>query len=839
MPALPAGWVTFMFTDIEGSTRLQRRLVDEFPALLVQHDELLGRSVEEHAGVVIKHMGDGLFAAFAETRAALASAIQIQHALAAQSWPGSATVRVRIGIHGGPAQPDKGDYVALAVNQAARVADAAHGGQVLVTHDVLQRLGQPSDGVMVRSWGRFRLKDFDEPVELHSAFASDMELGPPPRAVPTVPHNLPRTRTAFIGRERELNEVGAAITAGHRLVTIVGPGGIGKTRLASEVALQVASQFDDGAWFVPLANVTDDAELPLRIGHVLPLPKSVVTGELDDLALTLSTHHLLLVLDNCEHVVDATACVADRLVAEANRVIVVATSREPLRIAGELVVRLDPLKVPEVRGGADLTDALVLFLDRASFVTHTDEWAQPEMASAARICRRLDGVPLAIELAAARLRQMTVDELADRLDERLVGLGEGMRVTAARHQTVSALIDWSYGLLDQSEQRILRCLTMFRAPFCVRSAAVVCDLPVELLQEALDDLVDKSLVVRFPIGTVLGYRLLTIVRECISEVAMKGDDAAELADRHCRAMLELAEQWHRRYRIAGGESALDETEIRYDDVTRALDHALRGGSADMLASLALAVEPFWQVRGHRVDGRMWLLIAGRGAGDPTLAARALTKLSFMIYLDIALQVIDADEHLALQREAVDVARSSQNAVLESHALHCLASTYAAIGRLDEAYENFTYAIRLLDRATDGPQLADALAHPLVGLGLVAYERGQFDEALTHYRRALAIRETHGPETAAATIEYNIGEALIALGRLDEADAILGGLLARRAWSIRSLLPHAYEQQATIAARRGDASSARALLLKGAELAEELEESAVAARLRIAADAVGP
>jgi predicted ATPase/class 3 adenylate cyclase len=564
-PSWPSGMVTFVLTDIEGSTRLLKRLADGYGEVIDRHDDLLRRMWLSHGGAHVSARGDSHLAAFGDARSALEACAEAQRELAGAPWPAGSRPKVRMGVHTGLASPRGGDYVALAVHQAARVSAAAHGDQVLAS-DVTARAAGDLPGLHLDPVGRYRLRDFDEAVQLFGLRGSGLESDfPAVRAMPVDGHNLAVPATSFVGRDGDVADL-LGLTGPGRVVTLTGPGGVGKTRLAVAAGLASVPRWESGVWFVDLAPV-QDAHL---IGTALAAAVGASTGQgMEGWAAAvdhLRTRAALVLLDNCEHLAAPVAERVAELLATCPDVGVLATSREPLGITQETVWRVRPLAVP---GFTDTVAEVVeapsvrLFVDRAR-AARRDFTVDPGNArTVSRLCARLDGLPLALELAAARTSVMTVGELLEGVDAGLRSLQSRRRGVPDRQRTIDAVVRWSYELLDRDEQALLRRLSVFRDGFS-RDAAVAAggDLAGVDAAELLWSLVDKSLVIVDVTANDTRYRLLETVNAWVNRLLREEGVAERTATRLARWWLDRIGPWRQLTRTRSGEIATELDNLR-------------------------------------------------------------------------------------------------------------------------------------------------------------------------------------------------------------------------------------------------------------------------------------
>ncbi len=550
MASLPTGTVTFLFTDLEGSTRRWEEHREEMPDALVRHDVIVREAIESHGGVVFSEMGDGMAAVFASPGAAIEGAVAAQLGLADHDWGVIGPLRARMGLHAGEGElrPD-GHYVNQPLNRCARLMAIAHGGQVVASETVesLLRTALPEEVTLV-DVGEHRLRDLTDTLQVfqvvHPQLAREF---PPLRSLSALPGNLPRQVTSFVGREAEIESL-VDLVRTSSLVTLTGVGGVGKTRLSLQVAAEVVTAFPDGAWQCEFAPITDPGAVWDALAaslRVQPHPGR----NLDELVLDyLAAKRLLLVVDNAEHLLDAVARQADAILRRCEQVVVLVTSREGLGLPGERIVAVRSLGVPADDDDGDAlanAEAVRLFSDRASAAKHDFVLDERNATAVGVLCRRLDGIPLALELAAARVRSLSPEDLVARLDQRFKLLTGGSRAALERHQTLRSTIDWSYDLLEPTEQQALDRLSVFAGGCDLRAAEAVLagdDLDVLDVVDALAHLVDKSLVIADSgdDGSVR-YRLLESIRQYARERLEASGDTSGVRRRHADHYVEVAE----------------------------------------------------------------------------------------------------------------------------------------------------------------------------------------------------------------------------------------------------------------------------------------------------------
>jgi predicted ATPase/class 3 adenylate cyclase len=637
-PALPTGTVTFAFTDIEGSTRRWERDRAAMERALKKHDALLRETISRHGGHVFKTVGDAFCAAFARPEDAVAAMLDAQHALGAEDFSAVDGLHIRAAIHTGTADERDGDYFGVAVNRVARLLGIGHGGQVLlsgVTADIVQ--GALPARASLRDLGEHRLRDLARPEYVYQLIGPDLRADfPPLRSLESHLNNLPLQLKSFVGREHEIAEI-TALLGTHRLVTLVGSGGVGKTRTSLQVAANFLDESADGVWFVELAPLADGSFVPAAISQMVGIALPVDGDPLVNLARALKSKRMLIVFDNCEHMVDAAARIVSAISRDCPSVKMLASSRQVLGIEGEESYRLPSLDVPpenETEGlsarEAMRSAAVSLFVERARAADKRFGLSDKNATVVADICRRLDGIPLAIELAAARVKLLSPTQLLQRLDERFRVLTGGSRDALPRQQTLRATIDWSYELLDDTERALFRSLGVFVNGFTFEGAAALVGGDDEnAALDTLASLVDKSLVIVEADGEALSYRLLESTRFYAREKLDVTGERAEFERRHLVYLRDLfVEARDVAERTARASEIEDLFAREFEDVRAAVDNALHGSDTIVGAELVAAIGSACQTVGYRDSiGRAGALIAALPDAPAGLLARLWAVVS--------------------------------------------------------------------------------------------------------------------------------------------------------------------------------------------------------------------
>jgi predicted ATPase/class 3 adenylate cyclase len=751
MRALPAGTVTFLFSDVEGSTRLLQRLGPAYADVLAAHHRIVRDALAAQGGVEVDTAGDGFFAAFARATDAVAAAAAIQRALAAHGWPEGEAVRVRMGLHTGEPVATAEGYTGLAVHQAARLMGAAHGGQVLLS-DATCRLvagGLPGN-VSLRALGAHALKDFDAPEPLAQLVVEGLPSDfPPPRTLVARPNNLPRPPTPLIGRDADVGAVLGLFRDGVRLVTLTGPGGSGKTRLAVEVAGQLlddpALGLEAGAWFAALAPVSDPALVPQTVADALGAKEVRGRPVAEALAEHVGARPMLVVLDNFEQVLGAAPFVSEWLMAcPALRVL--ATSRAALRLQGEREHPVPPLALPDPRRVELETlsqyAAVRLFVERAVAVRPDFRVDNQSAAAVAGICARLDGLPLAIELAAARVRLFPPEAMLARLARsgpgRLDLLRGGARDLPDRHQTLRDTVQWSYDLLTPEEQRLFRRLAAFVGGCALEAAEALGKGAHPDPAEGVLTLLDHSLLRRDegPDGEPR-FRMLETIREFgLAALAASGEEPA-VREAHVRFFLALAEEAEPHLTGPGQRAWLDRLDAEQANLRAALDHLEAAGDVEAGLRMGKALGRFWLVRGHLGEGyrrleRLVALSAGHAPSEAWVAVRNTAGI-------MAQEAGDTGTALRLLEEVVAACRAHGDRRGLAVALNHLGYTCLDSGEVERARALCEEALAL-HRAL-GDLRGEAISFQ--NLGLLESFQGRYAEAERLLLEGLEKRRAHG------------------------------------------------------------------------------------------------
>ena len=819
------GIVTFLFTDIEGSTRLWEQERERMSAALASHDVLVRAAVDGNHGVVVKMVGDGLYAAFSDPLDAVNTTLAIQAALNDANATNGVVLRVRCGLHAGAAERRDSDFFGPSVNRAARIMNAAHGGQILLSKVVVDWVTDrlPLDA-SVRDLGFVRLRDLAGAEHLYQLVHPGLRQDfPALRSLETTPNNLPQQVTSFVGREEDIAKVRQLLLTA-RLLTLLGQGGIGKTRLALQSAADILDAFRDGAWLVELASLTDPGLVPQLVAQVLGVREATGVPLIATLAAHLKSRQLLLILDNCEHLVTECAELAAKLLGAAPDLRIVATSREPLRITGEHIYSLLPLALPDSTmrlnaGLATTSPAVELFVDRARQQQPGFELNERNVAAVVEICRRLDGIPLALELAAARVRALTVEAIAKRLDDRFRLLTGGARTALQRQQTLRATIDWSFELLSDAERVVFARLAVFAGGWTIEAAEAVgagAPIPETAVLDLLAGLTDKSLVVCESNDSAQRYSMLETIREYAAEKLAETAEREVIRDRHLDFYLVLADKANKKLVRGTFTKGIEEIERERENLLAAQawcnfdeKRASRG------LRLVFDLQGYWDQRAQYGAGLRLATLAlnHAGAGAPTLErGQALLAASHLAY-----RMGDYDQARDHAAEGVMILRNQGPRPLFADALIRLAHALIALEDVQTAQGHLEERLALVRAIGDERRIASTLN----GLAELHRLNNKLELAAPLYEEALALARVKCDPPTLAVCQLNA--ALVSVLR---GDPVRAHRLLREALSLveepvfKHVVGIALDVAFALAAARGEWTVGARLL--GASEAQQME-----------------
>jgi predicted ATPase/class 3 adenylate cyclase len=833
MSGLPKSTLTFLFTDVEGSTKLWERGPEAMSQALVRHDELLREAVEAHGGFVFKTVGDAFYAAFSTAAEAVEAAIDAQMSLLSEEWEETGSLKVRMALHTGMAEERDRDYFGPTINRVARLLSAGHGGQVLLSLSTQELVrDQLPLGAELRDLGVRRLKDVLGPEHIFQLTAPELPASfPPLNTLDVRLNNLPIQPTLLLGREREVAEIADLLRREDvRLLTLTGTGGTGKTRLALQSAAELIDEFEDGVFFVALAPVSDPELVATTLAGALSVSESAGRALEEDLRDYLSDKELLLVLDNFEQVVDAAPLVGE-LLSGCPGLKVLVTSRISLRIYGEREYAVRPLELPDPGHLPPLEElrqyeAIRLFTERAH-ASNTHFSLTKENASAvAEICARLDGLPLAIELAAARIKLLSPQAMRSRIGNPLQFLTGGARDLPERQRTLRDAIAWSYTLLDKSEQALFARLSVFSAGCALEAVEAVHDAEGDLfidVLESLSSLVDKSLL-RQEQGVEGEPRfvMLETIREYARERLELSGNAREIRRLHAEYFLALAEHGASEQQESEEATWLERLDLEHDNMRAALSWTLQSEEAELGMRLAGALWQFWDMRGYYGEGRRWLEEALAKDGRASVArAKALEGVGWLADLqgDIDRAVAAAEEGLSLGARAK--IQSSDRASF----LRILGSAAYVSGDHEQATRLYEESLALSREARDERGVASSLLQ----LGNVSGDRGNHEEAKTFYEEGLALSRRLDDKALLASALISVGAEFLLQG-----DHARGAMLNEEAAELyrergnRGHLQYALDNLGWAALMRGDQQQAEGLHRESLALSRQLGDKLVAA-----------
>lgn len=827
---MPSGTVTFLFTDIEGSTSLWQKYPAAMPEALARHHALLNQSITANNGYVFQIIGDAFCAAFPTASDGLEAALAAQRSLMSEAWGETGPIRVRMALHTGAAELHAGDYTSgeylsgITLSRAARLLSAGHGGQVLLSSPTAELVWeQLPPETSLRDMGAHRLKDLVQPQQIYQIIVNDLPTDfPPLKTLDALPNNLPIQLTSFIGREKEIHEI-ETLFARARLLTLTGPGGAGKTRLSLQLAANIIDTFANGAWFIDLAPLSDASLVPTSIMSSLGLRDDSGRAPLDALTDFLRTKDLLLILDNCEHLVEACAHVAHQLLTHAPKLKILATSREGLGIPGEVTYPVPPLALPDPQHlppseSLSQYDAVRLFIERATAVQPSFAVNNANAPAVAQICYRLDGIPLAIELAAARIKLLPPEQIAARLDDRFRLLTGGSRTALPRQQTLRAAIDWSYSLLTEQERILFRRLAVFAGGWTFEAAEQICSgdgIDTWQVLDGLAQLVNKSLVMTQALRGEAWYRMLETIREYADEKLCAASEMEVLCLRHLDFYLSFAEQAEPHLKRSEQLEWLERLDADVDNFRAGLDWAYRQDLAVEGLRIATALQQFWVTRRALQEGQAWLdklLSKFDSASASREYARGLCAAARLAQYDS-----DSARNQAQQR-----ARTALTLFREQEDYTGIAESLFLLSQFTDSATERTMLLEEMLAVSQAAQDKSNIILALDYLGAEADLGGEIQKAKQLIDHGLSLARELGDRVAIGSILASLAFYQMSRGDLDAAvSAMQERVELEQQLGNQWGMGWAYSQLASITNLHGKYEQTKVYALKSLEIWEEL------------------
>ncbi|MEP6755949.1 MAG: tetratricopeptide repeat protein [Chthonomonadales bacterium] len=819
-PHSPFGNVTLMFTDIEGSTRAWSFYQDTFRIALERHNKLLRGALIQHGGYEVKTIGDSFMVAFSDAVCAANCAIEMQRLIETGPFNEVGGLRIRIGLHSGELQPHRGDYFGPVVNLASRIEGAAHGGQIVMSADTANLLSRGLiNGAMLIDTGLNRLKDLGAPVRLFILDHPDLprRAYEPLRTLNILPHNFPAQLTSFVGREQEKNDIRAILMQKQsRLITITGPGGIGKTRLAMQVAAEVVYEFTDGIWLIELASVTQEREIPAAVALAMHIPVKGENSMRDQVCDHLRDKKALLVFDNFEHVVEGAEFIS-LLMKQCPEIVCVVTSQHLLQLSGEKEYPLSPLDLPA--RGASLDESidnatLQLFLQRAQALKPTFVLDDDNFATVLDICRKLEGIPLAVELTAALVRGMSPHQILPRLDDRFKLLASTRRDLTSRQRSLRGALDWSYDLLSPEEQQLFCQLSVFSGGFSLEDIEAITDSEDPFSHTIA--LRDKSLIKTEEIQDETRFYLLETLRNYAAEKFAEVNDSTTIRDRHAQHFLVLAQDCSAKLNSSG--RAMQMMILNIDNHRAGMDWSIRSKNAEVTIAYGEALGRFFTARGLYEEG-------DRRLGSAEQCAKGKDDLRALAY------ILLMRGRIASQSGGLEAARMHYEASLQLSEkigdrprmvppLTNMGSVAYMDNDLDLARKNWEEGLKIAQETGQGPFIASLISN----LSIVEDEQGHYDRAVEYLEQGLAMHraEANRKGTAYALLNY-----AVTLSKMQEHDRALE-LLAEARNLFRELgdrfgRARALIYTGSVIAENGHLKEAQKFLDEGMKLSQEMND----------------
>jgi predicted ATPase/class 3 adenylate cyclase len=762
--------LTFLFTDIEGSTSKWEEQPELMAQAVARHDALLRDAIGAHRGTIVKTTGDGIYAAFVSPQDCLAAVIDVQLALLDPAATAGMALAIRCGMHTGAVQARDNDYFGSTINRTARIMGAAHGGQVLVSNAVADLLRDclPA-GVSLKDLGHVHLKGLATPEAVYQIVHPKLYQNfPPLRELEATPNNLPQQLTTFIGRDRERQEIEGYL-ATTRLLTLLGMGGLGKTRLALQIGAGVMDAYPDGVWFVDLQTIRDSPLVAGETARVLGVREEAGRPLLQTLCAHLKSRKLLLILDNCEQIVDASAELSAAILRAAPDVRILTTSRTALRVPGEQTYLVQPLPLPSKSGGFEAlseSTAVQLFVERAKLHKPGFALTEREAPAIAELVARLEGIPLALELAAARVRSLSLTEINRRLQDRYKLLVSGDRTLQARQQTLRALVDWSYDLLQEHEQVLLARIAVFAGSFDLAAAEAICGVaplsPDDIL-DLITSLVEKSLINMEEGDEGARYRVLETIRDYAREKLVLRQEQAKLCAVHCDYFFVMAKAANRGLQGADQGEWTRRVEMEHDNLRAAITGALEGRSDPILSvKLVVALMGFWMLRGYSTEGRRYV--------RASLELPAVQSSDFLhghaLYVGATLAYSQSDykEALEMLERCLAIRRIDAKQLEIAATLSTMSLVRLSMGDADLAFEAETESVEIFRRV--GNETGEVIGR--FHLGQIHAHRGDEARARSEFEHCLTVARTLDNQELECESQLMLGELALEEGTLESA-----------------------------------------------------------------------
>ncbi len=769
MQSVPSGYITFLFTDIEGSTKLSQEFPDTLQAALDKHHTILKKSIKDYNGFIFDITGDAFCCSFDNASDAVKAAVTVQLKLSGEKWE-EAKIKVRIGIHSGEAVwDDKGYLGYITLARTARISSVAYGEQILISNEVYELFNETDtskSNITFRDLGDRRLKDLIQPIRIYQVLSPGLRKDfPPLNTLDARANNLPVQITSFIGREKEIEEIKKLLSSSH-LVTITGTGGAGKTRIALQVGADLIDDFSNGVWLAELASIGEETHLQEVLMKIFGLKEESDKSLNDTLYRYLKDKETLIILDNCEHIINACAMLAEKLLTHCPKLKIIATSRESLRCRGEQNYPLMSMELPGEHEEITLNnltqyEAVRLFIERVLAVNPKFTVTNDNAPALAGICSRLDGIPLAIELAAARIKLLPVESIYERLDDRFNLLTGGKR-TLPRQQTLRALIDWSHDFLSEHEKILWRRLSVFTGGWTLDGAESICSdetIDKEDLLELLNMLIEKSIVI-FDDGKGR-YMMLETLRQYGKDKFKDTGERNIIEKKYLRFYLKLAEESEPKLRSSEMETLMRRLDAENGNIKKSLLISVESGEYEYGIRLAVALGYFWMIQGLYSSGIHWLnffLERGTEVSD-SLRAKALYISGMLLMFNG-----EFEKSKKLTGESLEIYRNCGDKHGVTLCLNILASVASEQGRYDEATRLYEESLILRRETGDERGINITLAN----LGNVKFNQGEYiiakkyiEESLDHYRKA-------GDRIGIANMLANLANVLFSLDEYDSA-----------------------------------------------------------------------